>query len=532
MASEERTGRAAFLVATGILSSRILGLFRSAVFAHFFGVSAAGDAFNVAFRIPNMLQNLFGEGVLSASFIPEYSGLRARNDIAHAREVAGAVAGGLALVAAGAVLLGVLGAPWLVRIIAPGFEGAKYLLAVELTRILFPGAALLVFSAWCLGVLNSHRKFLLSYTASVAWNIAMIATLIIFGPARTAPRLAVALAWGSVIGSAAQFLVQIPSVIRYAGVIWPNLHFRAEATRRVFSNFVPVFVGRGVVQLSGFVDLLLASFVPGAVTALTYSQTLYMLPGSLFGQAVAAAELPAMSSVLGSDEEVAAALRDRLNAAMRRIAFFVLPCVVAFLFLGGVIASALFQTGKFHGSDARWVWEILGGSTIGLMASTLGRLDSSTYYALRDTRTPLKFAIVRIAVTTVLGYVSLMYVPGWLGIDPRWGVAGLTASAGIAGWLEFVMLRRGLTRKIGRTGLSARYVLRLWAAALPAVALAELVRLGTRRLLPMPAGVVILGTYGVAYLVIARLIRIPGAIELTDRIERRFRRRDGSGAAV
>lgn len=525
--SEERTGRAAFLVAVGIFSSRVVGLLRSAVFAHFFGVSAAGDAFNVAFRIPNMLQNLFGEGVLSASFIPEYTGLRARDDLEHAREVAGAVAGGLALVAAVAVLLGVLGAPWLVRVIAPGFTGAKYELAVELTRILFPGAALLVFSAWCLGILNSHRKFLLSYTASVAWNIAMIATLVMFGPHRTAPRLAVALAWGSVIGSAAQFLVQVPSVVRYAGVIWPNLHFRAAATKRVFANFGNVFVGRGVVQISGFIDLLLASYVPGAVTALTYSQTIYMIPGSLFGQAVAAAELPAMSSVLGTDEEIAAVLRSRLNAGMRRIAFFVVPCVVAFLFLGGVIAAALFQTGRFHGSDARWVWEILGGSTIGLLASTLGRLDSSTYYALRDTRTPLKFAVFRIALTTVLGYFSLMYVPRWLGIDPRWGVAGLTASAGIAGWLEFILLRRGLTRRIGRTGLDVAYVVRLWAAALPSVAIAELLRLAVGRLPAMPAGMLILGTYGVAYLVMARWLQIPTALEVTERLERRVRRTAG-----
>ena len=530
--AEERTGRAAFLVAVGILCSRVLGLLRSAVFAHFFGVSAAGDAFNVAFRIPNMLQNLFGEGVLSASFIPEYAGLRARDDVPHAREVAGAVAGGLGLVAATAVLLGVLGAPWLVRVIAPGFSGAKYELTVQLTRILFPGAALLVLSAWCLGILNSHRKFLLSYTAPVAWNVAMIATLLIFGPGRDAAHLAVFLAWGSVIGSAAQFLVQVPSVIRYAGRIAPNFHFKAEAARRVFSNFGPVFVGRGVVQLSGFVDLLLASFVPGAVTALTYSQTLYMLPGSLFGQAVAAAELPAMSSALGTDAEVAAVLRGRLNAAMARIAFFVVPCVVAFLFLGGVIASMLFQTGRFHGSDARWVWEILGGSTIGLLASTLGRLDSSTYYALRDTRTPLKFAVMRIALTTVLGYVSLMYVPRWLGIDPRWGVAGLTASAGVAGWLEFVMLRRGLTKRIGRTGLSAPYVLRLWGAALPAVAIAELVRIPLGGFPTTIRGIIVLGVYGVAYLAIARALRIPGALELTERIERKLGRRPASAPAA
>lgn len=520
--TEERTGRAAFLVALGILSSRILGLLRASVFAHFFGVSAAGDAFNAAFRIPNMLRNLVGEGVLSASFIPEYAGLHARGRGAEARELAGAVAAGLALVGAGAVLLGVLAAPGLVRVVAPGFVGGKYLLTVELTRILFPGAALFVFSAWCLGVLNSHRRFLLSYAAPVAWNVVMIATLLVLGPRRAASQLAVDLAWASVLGSAAQFLVQLPSVVRVAGRVRLNLRFHAEAVRRVFRNFVPVFIGRGVVQVSAFVDLLIASYLPtGAVTALTYGQTLYMLPGSLFGMSVAAAELPAMSSAVGSEAEVAAYLRRRLNAGMERIAFFVVPCVVAFLVLGGVIASALFQSGRFRRADAVWVWEILAGSTVGLLASTLGRLDSSTYYALRDTRTPLKFAVLRIVVTTALGYASALLLPRWLGVDPRLGAAGLTASAGLAGWLEFALLRRGLTRRIGRTGLSAGYVLRLWLAALPAAGLAKLVHLAVAGRPALVAGVVVLGVYGAAYLALAHALRLPGALAMTTRLRPR-----------
>jgi putative peptidoglycan lipid II flippase len=128
----------------------------------------------------------------------------------------------------------------------------------------------------------------------------------------------------------------------------------------------------------------------------------------------------------------------------------------------------------------------------------------------------------------VLGYVSLLYVPRWLGIDPRWGVAGLTASAGVAGWLEFVMLRRGLTKRIGRTGLSAPYVIRLWGAALPAVGLAELVRIPLGGVQVSVRGILVLAVYGIGYLVIARLLRIPGAIELTERLERRFARRDRS----
>ena len=146
------------MVAAGILLSRILGLVRNRVFAHFFGTSDAADAFNAAFRIPNFLQNLFGEGVLSASFIPVYARLLGREEEEEARRLAGAVFTLLALASAVLVLLGVLATPTLIALIAPGFSGQKREITIRLVRILFPGAGLLVLSAWCLGVLNSHRR--------------------------------------------------------------------------------------------------------------------------------------------------------------------------------------------------------------------------------------------------------------------------------------------------------------------------------------------------------------------------------------
>ena len=158
-------------------------------------------------------------------------------------------------------------------------------------------------------------------------------------------------------------------------------------------------------------------------------------------------------------------LRRRLNAGLRQIAFFIVPSAVAFLALGDVMAGAVLQAGRFTRADAVYVWGILAGSAVGLLASTLGRLYSSTYYALRDTRTPLRFAVVRVLLTTVLGYLCAIPLPGWLGIAPRWGAAGLTASAGVAGWVEFWLLRRTLNRRIGPTGLPRSLVAKLWAAA-------------------------------------------------------------------
>src|SRR5947199_543894 len=209
--------RSAVLVAAGMLCSRLAGLVRTRVFSHYFGLqSDSADAFNAAFRIPNFLQNLFGEGALSGSFIPVYAALVARGERREADRVAGAVASLLALVVSALVLVGVVATPLLISVIAPGFTGDKRALTIALVRILFPGAGLLVLSAWCLGVLNSHQRFLLSYAAPVMWNVAMIATLVAFGGREPLPDLAITLAWGSVVGSALQFGVQVPVVFRVA----------------------------------------------------------------------------------------------------------------------------------------------------------------------------------------------------------------------------------------------------------------------------------------------------------------------------
>jgi putative peptidoglycan lipid II flippase len=497
-------GRAAFSVGVGILLSRIVGLIRQRIFAHYFGSSGAADAFAAAFRIPNFLQNVFGEGALSASFIPVYAKLLAQGDEKEARRVANAIFGLLALVTAIIVLLGVLGAPLIVSVIALGFRDERRDLAIQLVRIFFPGAALLVLSAWCLGVLNSHHRFFISYTAPVAWNLSIIASLIFFGRRMDLAPLAVAVAWGSVVGSALQFGVQVPTVLSLIRKFRPQIDVANQHVLQVIRNFFPVFMSRGVVQISAFVDEFLATFLgQGAVVALTYAQSLYTLPVSLFGMSVSAAELPAMSKALGTEQAIADTLRKRLNRGLQRIAFFIVPSSVAFLALGDVIAAVLYQTGKFTRADSRLVWAILAGSAIGLLASTLGRLYSSTYYALRDTRTPLRYAIVRVALTSVLGYLCAIPLPAWLGIESRWGAAGLTASAGIAGWVEFVLLRRGLNRRIGKTGLPPIFVLKLWIAALvgTSVGWGFKLLLGPRH--PFPVAVVVLGGYGLTYFGVA-----------------------------
>ena len=306
-----------------------------------------------------------------------------------------------------------LATPLFIDVIAPGFHGDTRTLTIDIVRVLFPGTGLLVLSAWCLGVLNSHRRFLLSYASGVMWNVAMIATLLMFGGRTSLPTLAVYLGWGSVVGSALQFAVQLPFVLRLA----PDLRIALDtASARRAHGRAELRAGvrqprcRPAQRLHRYAAGHVAA--GGAVAALSNATTLTLLPVSLFGMAVSAAELPAMSGAATADGDGAEAIRLRLDAGLRRIAFFVVPSAMAFLALGDVVAGALLQTGRFVRADAQYVWAILAGSAVGLLAQTLGRLYSSTYYALRDTRTPLRYAVVRVALTTVLGYAVRVLAAG------------------------------------------------------------------------------------------------------------------------
>jgi len=489
------------MVASGILLSRIAGLVRESIFAHFLGNSAAADAFKAGFRIPNILQNLFGEGILSASFIPVYSRLLGEGDVETADMVAWGVGALLSLACAILVAIGVAAAPYLIEVIAPGFQGDKRDLTVTIVRVLFPGAGLLVMSAWCLGVLNSHHRFFASYAAPVAWNLAIIAALALYGPHRTQDNLAIDVAWGSVVGAALQILVQLPQALALLRALRIDFARIAEPLRTVFNNLTPVVASRGVGQVSAYVDNLLASLLPtGAVAAINYGQILYMLPVSLFGFSVAASELPTMSRASGTPEQVSALLRARLNAGLRQIAFLVVPSAAAFALLGDVIIALIFQSGHFTHGDAVYVWAVLAGSAVGLLATTMGRLYNSAFYALWDTRTPLRFALVRVSLTLVLGYLCAIPLPPAIGIATRWGVAGLSASAGVSAWVEFALLRWRLNQRVGWTGLDRTFLAKLWAIALVAAGAGFGLKLIEAGMGPRIQGLTIIPLYGAIYL--------------------------------
>jgi len=494
-------------VATGMLVSRIAGLIRTMLITRYLGISMAAEAFNAALRIPNFLQNLLGDGAMSASLIPVYVNLLAKNRQEEADRIARAVLGVLAFITSLLVLAGVVWTSAFVDLFAAGFTGPTRDLTITIVRILFPGIGLLVMSAWCLAVLNSHRRFLLGYIAPVFWNLAMIAVLV-FGHRDGQSVLAVRLAWGSAVGALLQLGVQIPAVwTLMSGSVRAGANAVSHEVRRVLFSALPVIFTRGAVQVSAYIDGLIASYLPsgsGAVSSLSYAQLLYSLPVSLFGMAVSAAALPSMSAA-ASDPSFTQ-LRARLTTSRQIITVLVVPSVFAFIALGDVIIGMLFQYGKFYRVDTLYVWGVLAGSAVGLVATTLGRLYSAAFYATGDTRTPTIFATIRVVLVTGLGYVGAMYVPSWIGVDPKWGAAGLTVSAGIAGWVEFTLLSRGLAARVGALGSHARFAAKTWGAVLVAGAIASSLRL----VIPVDAvvlrGVVILGVYGI--LVLAGLWRL------------------------
>jgi putative peptidoglycan lipid II flippase len=515
----------ALAVGTGIFLSRVAGLVRERVLAHYLGLSAAHDAFRAALRIPNLIQNLLGEGVLSASFIPVYARLVAEGRTEDASRVARAVGTLVALVASALALLGVLAAGPLVDLLAPGYDGDARELTVGMVRILFPGVALLAMSAWCLGVLNSHRRFFLSYVSPVLWNAALIAAAIVAARRLLGHEddIVVWIAWGAVAGSAAQLAVQLPSVIRLLRSLRPSLAVRDPGVQSTLRAFVPVVVGRGSVQLSSYIDQVLASYLgQGILAAISSAQILYLLPISLFGMAVSAAELPEMSSATGGEAARAEHLHRRLAGALRRIVFLVVPSAVAFLLIGRSIVALLFETGRFDAAATEVVSIVLAGSALGLVAATQGRVLGSAFYALGDTRRPLHAALVHVAIAGALGWAFALPLRDTLGYSATWGAFALTASASAAAWVEIVLLRRWLAARIGPVALPVRLGLGALGAAITAGALGH----GAQRLASGAgapvwlAAIAAIVVFGIVYLGIMRTAKVPEARAFMRRLRR------------
>ncbi len=538
-AAPRKSNRAAsLLVAAGILLSRILGLVRERMLAIYFGTGLQADVFSAGLRMPNVLQNLLGEGTLSASFIPVYSELLGQGRTKEAGRVAGAMFALLLGIAGGIALLGVVLAPLLVTVFTPGFEGHRRDLMITVVRIVFPMTGVLVLSAWALGILNSHRKFFIPYFAPVLWNVAIIAALIAFAHRVDLDGLLMAAVWGALVGGFLQFGIQLPWVLKLDREIRLNSGRGEPAFKEIIRNAGPAIMGRGVVQLSTYVDMVLGSLLAiGAVARLRYAQALYVLPISLFGMSIAAAELPDLAR---DRAQGTAALRERTIAAATRVAFFVVPSFVAFVLIGEIFVAGIYRAGQFGVADVRLVWLTLAAYSIGMLASTSGRIYQTAFFALRDTRTPARVAGLRVLTSAIAGGALMLQfepvtlsgvtVPAGLFGDVRvaglsLGPVGLALGAAVGAWLEWALLRGSLSRQIGSVGVGAGALGRLFGAAIAGAAGGYGLSLALHDVHPMITAGLVASVFGVIYLAMTRLLGVTEARIVMDGLLRRLLRR-------
>jgi putative peptidoglycan lipid II flippase len=449
----------------------------------------------------SMMRNLLGEGALSASFVPVYSNLLAKGDEKGARALAGAVLGLLMVAVSALTIAGIVAAPALTKVLAFGFSPDKLELTTRLTRIMFPMTALMVLSGWCLGVQNSHRRFFWSYASAAMWNIAQIVLLIGWGSrASSQTQLALWLAWATLGGSLLQIAAQLPEVLRLVKPFTISLDRQATGVKQALSNIGPVVTALGVVQLSSFVDLQIASFLPnGAVSNISYANTIVLLPVALFGVSVAASSLPEFSR-----ESVAfAALLERLRGGWQRILFYIVPSAVACIAYGDLLVGLVYRSGKFGASQQQAVHAVLAAFAVGLISFGSVKLMASAYYAMQDYRTPLKASLASLFASAI---ISVAFA--WPLRHSVYGAAAIALGTAVGSYVNLSILVRGLRLKLG-----ALYTPAMWHGTrriFGATAIAAMVAAPLRWLLwqqrPWFAGPPTLALFSAVYLVSAWLM--------------------------
>lgn len=447
------------------LVSRILGYVRDMVVAHAFGAGPVTDAFFVAFRIPNLLRRLLAEGALSTAIIPVFSETLARGGPESFGRTARAVAGA-ALVALCAVsALGIVLAPWIVAVMAPGWtaDTGLFALAVRLTRVMFPYLVLVGLAALAMGALNAHHRFFTAALGPAVLNVGMIAAVLLLAAHVTPPVLSLAV--GVLVGGAGQLLVQLPELRRLGVPLRPSGEWRHPAVAEIGHRLWPAVFALAAVQITVVVNTLLASLLPsGTVSYLYYADRVMEFPLGVFGIALATAALPSMSALAARGQTEA--LRVTLRFALRLSAFIAVPATVGLVVLGEPIVRVLFQRGEFRAAEALYTTQALAGYAVGLPAFSATRIAAQTFYALGDTRTPVAVGFASVVVNVALA-LALMWPLQHVGLALASSLSSYTNLLGLY-WL----LRRRLgplggvelLLSLGRTG-GASLALLLWCLA-------------------------------------------------------------------
>jgi putative peptidoglycan lipid II flippase len=459
MSEKVKVAKAAGVVGLATLASRVMGYIRDMVMSWAFGTGLAADAFYVAYRIPNLLRELLAEGSMSAAFIPVFTETLTKESRESARHLANAVFARLLVILAVLTVLGILFAPYVVKVVAWGWvhkaEHDKYVLAVTLTRLMFPYLLFIGLAALAMGMLNSLRAFLMPALSPVMLNVMTISSVVLSLQFMQEPILGVAV--GIVLGGMFQFLIQVPGLKKQGMILRPQFKPSHPGVKKIGTLVLPVFLSSSVNQLNILVSNIFASFLAtGSITYLFYGMRFIHFPLGIFGIAIATAVLPTMSAQAARRETEA--FRDTLSMGLRLVFFIMFPAMAGLITLRVPIVNLLLEHGQFDRISTQGVAIALLYYAVGLWAMACVRIISQAFYALQDTKTPVKIALVAFSTNILLCYVFVSWTPLEHG--------GLALATSLTAMLNISLLTIQLRKKIGR--MDGKRILRSLIRIVPA----------------------------------------------------------------
>lgn len=551
--------RSAGIVSIAVMFSRVLGLVRETIFARYFGAGFLYDTFIVGFRIPNLLRDLFAEGALSAAFVKVFTDYQLKNSEKEAWRLASLVFNCLAVVLGVITIIGILLSPLFVKLITYNYLGdpnhyypaEKAALATTLMQIMFPFILLVALAALAMGVLNTKGKFGIPASASTAFNIASI----IFGlgfafwlsggswerspdklmvPPDSAQWAIIGMAIGTIIGGAAQFLIQLPSLLKVGFRFSLNLNFRDEGVRRVMRLMGPAIIGTGAIQVKVLVDTVVASGIDGGASWLSYAFRLMQFPIGVFGVAIGTAAIPTLSRL--ASEENFTKFRSTLSDAIKLVFLLAVPSACGLVVLADPIISLIYQRGEFDAFDTNMTGWALAAYSIGLAGYAAIKVLSPAFYALDDAKTPMYISLASILVHVPSSF-GLMQLLSTVGVSPErpngYGHAGVALATSVVATVNFIALayymRRRIKRLNGKDILAALVKIVIASAAMSAVAY------GTYHLVAgyfaekdliarLVEAFVPIGLAGVTFVIAAKLLRLTELEKMISAVTRKLSR--------
>jgi putative peptidoglycan lipid II flippase len=555
--------RSAGIVSIAVMFSRVLGLVREMVFARYFGAGFLYDAYLVGFRIPNLLRDLFAEGALSAAFVKVFTDYQLKNSEAEAWRLASLIFNALAVVLSVVCLLGIFLSPYIVRLITYNYTGnpnyyyppEKAALAALLMQIMFPFILLVALAALAMGVLNTKGRFGIPASASTAFNIVSIISGLALAywlsggswemsndknliPSAAAQWAIIGMAIGTLIGGAAQFLIQVPSLLKVGFRFSPALSFRDEGVRRVMRLMAPAIIGTSAIQIKVLVDTIVASGIEGGVSWLSYAFRLMQFPIGVFGVAIGTAAIPTLSRL--ASENNFQKFRSTLSGAINLVFLMTIPSACGLIVLGEPIIRLIYERGEFDAFDTNMTAWALSAYSIGLAGYAAIKVVSPSFYALDDAKTPMYVSLASILVHVASSF-GLMKLLSTVGVTPErpngFGHVGVALATSVVALVNFLALTFLMRRRIGR--LDGREILAGFVKILTASALMSAVsyaayyylhaQFGARGLVfrliecfaPIAVG-------GVVFFAAVKMLGVREMEKVYDSLTRKFRRRSGS----